>query len=137
VSGKPGVCLTTLGPGAANALVGLAHAYLDRAPVLIITAQTNESYLPDYTHQVLDLAAIFQPVTKFSADFSHIAAAYGLDFYRVANEAACAEAVQAAVAAGRPALLEALIDPVGYPTTPGPVLGEPHHRPLDLLREKT
>ena len=55
LTGKPGVCLTTLGPGAANALVGLAHAYLDRAPVLIITAQTNESYLPDYTHQVLDL----------------------------------------------------------------------------------
>ena len=66
LTGKPGVCLTTLGPGATNAYVGVAHAYLDRAPVLLITAQTNERLLPDHTHQVLDLQAIFAPVTKFS-----------------------------------------------------------------------
>ena len=55
LTGKPGVCLTTLGPGAANAVAGVAHAYLDRAPVLIVTAQTPNHLLPDHTHQVLDL----------------------------------------------------------------------------------
>lgn len=64
LTGKPGVCLTTLGPGAANAVAGVAHAYLDRAPVLIITAQTPDALLPDHTHQVLDLAALFAPITK-------------------------------------------------------------------------
>ena len=48
LTGNPGVCLTTLGPGAANAYVGVAHAYLDRAPVMIITAETNQSYLPGH-----------------------------------------------------------------------------------------
>jgi len=62
--GGVGVCLTTLGPGATNALVGLGHAYLDRAPVILITAQKPDALLPDYTHQVLDLQAIFRPVTK-------------------------------------------------------------------------
>lgn len=64
LTGKPGVCLTTLGPGAANAVAGVAHAYLDRAPVLIVTAQTPNHLLPDHTHQVLDLAALFRPITK-------------------------------------------------------------------------
>ena len=64
LSGKPGVCLTTLGPGATNAYVGVAHAYLDRAPVMLITAETNQRYLPHHTHQVYNLQEIFRPVTK-------------------------------------------------------------------------
>jgi acetolactate synthase-1/2/3 large subunit len=59
-----GICLTTLGPGATNATVGLAHAYLDRAPVILITAQKPDALLPDYTHQVVDLHSIFRPITK-------------------------------------------------------------------------
>lgn len=59
-----GVCLTTLGPGATNATVGLAHAYLDRAPVILITAQKPDPLLPDYTHQVIDLHGVFRPITK-------------------------------------------------------------------------
>ena len=66
VTGVPGVCLTTLGPGAANAVAGVAHAYLDRAPLLLITAQKPDALLPDYTHQVLDLHALFRPITKAS-----------------------------------------------------------------------
>ncbi len=66
LTGKPSACLTTLGPGAANAIAGVAHAYLDRAPVLVITAQTPEQLLPHHTHQVLDLAALFTPITKGS-----------------------------------------------------------------------
>lgn len=63
---KPGACLTTLGPGAANAVSGVGHAYLDRAPVLFMTAQKPDSLLPDYTHQVIDLHALFRPITKGS-----------------------------------------------------------------------
>src|SRR3954470_3033920 len=55
LTGTVGVCLTTLGPGATNATVGLAHAHLDRAPIILITAQKPDALLPDYTHQVLDL----------------------------------------------------------------------------------
>jgi acetolactate synthase-1/2/3 large subunit len=66
VTGSVGVCLTTLGPGATNACVGLAHAYLDRSPVILITAQKPDTLLPDYTHQVLDLHSLFRPITKAS-----------------------------------------------------------------------
>ncbi len=64
LTGKPGVCLTTLGPGATNAVAGIAHAYLERAPLLIITAETPEHLLSYHTHQVIDLAAVFAPITK-------------------------------------------------------------------------
>src|SRR5512142_409859 len=47
--------LTTLGPGAANATAGLAHAFLDRAPVLVITAQIPGRLRPMQTHQYIDL----------------------------------------------------------------------------------
>ena len=63
-TGKPGCILTTLGPGALNAVPGIGHAWLDRAPVILITAQKPDSILPDYTHQVVDLQAIFAPITK-------------------------------------------------------------------------
>ncbi len=66
LTGKPGACMTTLGPGAANAMAGLAHAYLDRAPVLIITPQIPSDQLPDATHQYIDIAAMYSPITKGS-----------------------------------------------------------------------
>ncbi|MCA9987274.1 MAG: thiamine pyrophosphate-binding protein [Anaerolineales bacterium] len=66
LTGKPGVCLVTLGPGAANAMAGVAHAWLDRDPVLVMTADFPETVVGKHTHQVLDLAALFRPVTKVS-----------------------------------------------------------------------
>ncbi len=68
LTGKIGVALTTLGPGATNAYVGLAHAYLDRAPVLLLTAQTDPYLIGTHTHQVIDLQACFAPITKFTAE---------------------------------------------------------------------
>lgn len=70
LSGKIGVALTTLGPGAANATAGLAHAFLDRAPLLLITATTDPDLIGSHTHQALDLAALFQPICKLSAELS-------------------------------------------------------------------
>ncbi len=69
-AGTVGVVLTTLGPGATNAAVGVAHAYLDRAPVIIITAQKPDALLPDYTHQVIDLHAVFRPITKWTVQIT-------------------------------------------------------------------
>ena len=66
LTGKPSACLTTLGPGAANAVAGVAHAFLDRAPVLFISAQTPEKMRPLHTHQYLNLQAMFEPITKGS-----------------------------------------------------------------------
>jgi acetolactate synthase-1/2/3 large subunit len=57
--------------------------------------------------------------TEFSnPDFLQIATAYGLDAVRVADETACSAAIQRALTADRPCLIEAMIDPVSYPTTP-------------------
>ncbi|MCI0828443.1 MAG: thiamine pyrophosphate-binding protein [Chloroflexi bacterium] len=66
LTGRPSACLTTLGPGATNVVTGVAHAALDRTPVIVITAQTPERMLPGHTHQVLDLGALFGPLTKAS-----------------------------------------------------------------------
>ncbi len=66
LTGVPGVALSTLGPGAANAFAGLAHAHLDRCPVLLLTAQTDLDMPPQHTHQVLDLQASFAPITKLT-----------------------------------------------------------------------
>jgi acetolactate synthase-1/2/3 large subunit len=67
LTGRVGVALTTLGPGATNAYVGMAHAWLDRSPVLLITAQSDPKLIGKHTHQVLDLQDVFRPVTKFTA----------------------------------------------------------------------
>ncbi len=61
---RPGVCVSTLGPGAVNMTLGVANAYLDRSPLLAITASTATSAAPYATHQNLDLSAIYRPFTK-------------------------------------------------------------------------
>ena len=61
---RPGVCVSTLGPGAMNLTLGVANAFLDRSPVIAITAATAESARPYTTHQQLDLNAVFRPFTK-------------------------------------------------------------------------
>ncbi|MCC6612849.1 MAG: thiamine pyrophosphate-binding protein [Anaerolineae bacterium] len=80
LTGNIGVAVTTLGPGAANAYAGLAHAYLDRSPVLLITAQTDPQRVGTHTHQVLDLQACFQPVTKFTAELEVASAQETIDY---------------------------------------------------------
>jgi acetolactate synthase-1/2/3 large subunit len=62
----PGVCVSTLGPGAVNLTLGVANAYLDRSPLLAITAATASAAAPYATHQNLDLNAVFRPFTKLS-----------------------------------------------------------------------
>ncbi|MGB1252865.1 MAG: thiamine pyrophosphate-binding protein, partial [Candidatus Promineifilaceae bacterium] len=79
ITGKPGVCLTTLGPGATNAAAGIGHAYLDRAPILFLTARMWHELAETHTHQTIDQLAIFAPITKGSFDLSPENAAASLD----------------------------------------------------------
>jgi len=61
---RPGVCVATLGPGAVNMTLGVANAYLDRSPVVAITASLARASAPYATHQQLDLSAVYRPFTK-------------------------------------------------------------------------
>lgn len=67
LTGKPGVCVATLGPGATNMVTGIASAFLERAPVLAFTGDLAVGAPPGTTHQRLDLTALYRPVTKRSA----------------------------------------------------------------------
>ena len=62
-----GVAITTQGPGAASAMNGLAHASLDRAPVLFISDGWTEAQSAIDTHQVFDQCAMSAPVVKASS----------------------------------------------------------------------
>ena len=64
LSGAPGVALTTKGPGTASAANGVAHASLDRAPLVLLTDGFNPAQQAYVTHQVFDQKAMLQPVAK-------------------------------------------------------------------------
>jgi len=66
LTGVPGVCLATLGPGATNLVSGVAAALLERAPVLALTAQLPRSRYETTTHQRIELGRLFAPITKAS-----------------------------------------------------------------------
>lgn len=66
LTGKAGVCLSTLGPGATNLMTGVADANLDRAPLIAITGQVGTDRMHLESHQYLDLVSMFTPVTKWS-----------------------------------------------------------------------
>jgi acetolactate synthase-1/2/3 large subunit len=63
---RPGVALATVGPGATNLVNGVANAYLERAPLLVISAQLPTELSPILPHQRVDLEDLFRPITKWS-----------------------------------------------------------------------
>jgi len=67
LTGRAGVCLSTLGPGATNLLTPVADANMDHAPLVAIAGQAGTDRLHKESHQVLDLQALFTPVTKYSS----------------------------------------------------------------------
>jgi acetolactate synthase-1/2/3 large subunit len=67
LSGRAGVCFSTLGPGATNLLTGVADAYLDHAPLVAITGQASLNRRHKESHQYIDVTAMFKPVTKWNA----------------------------------------------------------------------
>ncbi len=66
LSRKPGVALATVGPGATNLVNGVANAFLERAPLLVISAQLPTGLSPILPHQRVDLEEVFRPITKWS-----------------------------------------------------------------------
>ncbi len=66
ITGKAGVCLATLGPGATNLVTGVADANMDKAPVVALTAQGSLNRLHHESHQYLDVVSMFQPITKWN-----------------------------------------------------------------------
>src|SRR5262249_4719533 len=74
LTGMPGVCLGTLGPGAINLLTGVADAFLDHAPLIALTGQAGLERVHKEPHQNVDSAAMFGPVTKWNTRIERAAA---------------------------------------------------------------
>jgi acetolactate synthase I/II/III large subunit len=66
LTGRAGVCMSTLGPGATNLITGVADANMDRAPIVAIAGQGATTRLHKESHQILDLVSMFAPITKYS-----------------------------------------------------------------------
>ncbi len=66
LTGRAGVCLATLGPGATNLITGVADANMDHAPLVAIAGQASTHRLHKESHQVLDLEEMFRSITKYS-----------------------------------------------------------------------
>ena len=62
----PGVLVGTIGPGVTNLVTAVAHAYLDRTPMLVLTAAFDAATTATYTHQIFDQSALLAPITKWS-----------------------------------------------------------------------
>jgi acetolactate synthase-1/2/3 large subunit len=67
ITGRPGVCLATLGPGAINLTLGTADAQLDSSPLVAIAGQASSNRLFKEFHQVIDLVELFGPITKWGS----------------------------------------------------------------------
>lgn len=63
-SGKVGVGITTSGPGATNAITGIANAHLDSTPLVVITGQVTQQLLGKDSFQEVDVTSITMPITK-------------------------------------------------------------------------
>jgi acetolactate synthase I/II/III large subunit len=66
VTGKPGVCFATSGPGATNLVTGIANAFLDSVPVVFITAQVVSNLIGTDAFQETDIIGVSMPVTKWN-----------------------------------------------------------------------
>ena len=71
LTGNPAGCLGTLGPGATNLITGVADGNMDRAPMLVLTGQGATRRLHKESHQVMDVVAMFEPVTKWAESIRH------------------------------------------------------------------
>ena len=70
LTGRAGVCLGPLGPGATNLVTAVADAFLDRAPLVALTGQSDLERMHKESHQYIDLIGILRPVVKWNARVS-------------------------------------------------------------------
>jgi acetolactate synthase-1/2/3 large subunit len=66
MTGKPGLAIATLGPGATNLATGVGGAFLDRLPMIAVTCNLNEAQLGRRIQMSIDHAALFKPIAKAS-----------------------------------------------------------------------
>lgn len=66
VTGKPGICFATSGPGATNLVTGIANAFLDSIPMVFITAQVVSGLIGTDAFQETDIIGVSMPVTKWN-----------------------------------------------------------------------
>jgi len=71
LTGKPGVCLSTLGPGATNLMTPTAYAQLGAMPLVVITGQKPIKKSKQGKFQILDIVEMMQPLTKFTKQITH------------------------------------------------------------------
>ena len=71
LTGNPAGCLGTLGPGATNLITGVADSNMDRAPMLVLTGQGSTRRLHKESHQIMDVVAMFEPVSKWATSILH------------------------------------------------------------------
>ena len=72
LTGNPAGALSTLGPGATNLITGVADANMDRAPMLVLTGQGSTARLHKESHQIMDVVAMFEPVTKWATTIYNV-----------------------------------------------------------------
>ena len=66
LTGHPGVCIATLGPGAINLALGTADANTDSVPLVAVSAQVGLNRIYKESHQSVDLVSMFKPITKWA-----------------------------------------------------------------------
>ena len=64
MTGKPGLCIATPGPGATQLTTGVGNAWLDRSPLIAITSNLNTDQLGRRIQMSNDHHALFEPITK-------------------------------------------------------------------------
>lgn len=70
LTGRAGVCLGTLGPGATNLVTAVADAFLDRAPLVALTGQGDLERMHKESHQYIDVVSMMRPITKWNAQLN-------------------------------------------------------------------
>ncbi len=88
LTGTPAVCLTTLGPGATNAVTGVAYAQLGAMPLILLTGQKPIRHSKQGAFQIIDIVDLMTPITKFSKQLveGSMAAATVREAFRLATE---------------------------------------------------
>ncbi len=71
MTGVPGLCIATLGPGATNLATGVGSAFLDRSPLIAITCNLNTNQLGRRIQMWIDHHALFRPITKATLRLEH------------------------------------------------------------------
>ncbi|WP_439482205.1 acetolactate synthase large subunit [Cyclobacterium plantarum] len=88
LTGKPGVCLATLGPGATNLVTPAAYAQLGAMPMLMITGQKPIKKSKQARFQIIDVVDMMQPITKFTKQLvnGNVIASQIREAFRLATE---------------------------------------------------